>query len=1064
MSSKKYELKKFQEKTAERIFSIFHDEKQNRVLLADEVGLGKTIVARAVIKRVKDWHLEEGVETSENKIVKDDLFKVVYVCSNEVIARQNTSKLGVPRDSQVPPSESRLSMQHLYIAEQEMDSLKKKNNFQLLSMTPSTSLDLKNGQGLVQERALIYCILKGYGLDPDKLDQFFLLKYKNNDVWKTLKEKFQERIDKVHSQFQGKYPEKLYDSLHETLKKEQFQDFMECFEPNKSPTDESLFDRFVPKLRYLFAQLSLEQLEPDLIIMDEFQRFNSLIKSSDASDLGILCQKFFNSANPLKTKILLMSATPYKPYSTLAEVVDPDSPKHFEDFKSVFRFLYSDPDSSKNFGDFEAVWKDYSNSLQELRQKDWSVLIAKKNKAEDELRSVLSRTERQNDRIIKTTSWESNSNSMAISEGDVLSYYNVCKIIRFANDERQKAGEPPIPSIPVEYAKSSPYLLSFMRDQYKINTLLREHYANKNIPQDKTSFLNKNAINSYKLIPANNARLQKLYDTILPKDKRTELLLWVPPSHPYYSTENSANLIGKAFNDNKGFSKLLLFSAWEMVPRMTAAMTSYEAERRVFNRLNNSRLNKRARKIEERYFVKRISQSLPKSSKKLLTFPSKYLADVYTPSEYEGQSLTEILSYLKNDIKNEIVKLKEKYKIPDSDKTSVQQTLLLLKLLDEIHKSGENEVQQTNDNDMPKAIPADTAELLAYMAIASPAVCALRTLNNFKQKSFAKIYKMAKRLANGFVTLFSQRNARAIIKLSFRKTKKPYYFNVLQYCADGNFQAMLDEYAFVCGNVKQFIQNMTPQKIEGKKDQRVPYLCTSRTEVDTRKSYKNRSMEQMSMRTNFAMGYYNVRQTDNTILHADAIRTAFNMPFRPFVLSTTSIGQEGLDFHAYCRKIMHWNLPQNPIDLEQREGRINRYMSLAIRQSLANSHYANVPLDDFWTNLINNVKEGKNSKTLCGDMVPYWILPTGKDNEEFENPQFPIERIVPAYPYSKDQDKYSWIIKVLSMYRLTLGQPNQEELLRSLDNANIPKEQLDELFFNLSPFFGKQKEKAETES
>ena len=44
---------------------------------------------------------------------------------------------------------------------------------------------------------------------------------------------------------------------------------------------------------------------------------------------------------------------------------------------------------------------------------------------------------------------------------------------------------------------------------------------------------------------------------------------------------------------------------------------------------------------------------------------------------------------------------------------------------------------------------------------------------------------------------------------------------------------------------------------------------------------------------------------------------------RPFVLATTSIGQEGLDFHNYCRVIMYWNLPSNPMDLEQREGRKN---------------------------------------------------------------------------------------------------------------------------------------------
>ena len=56
------------------------------------------------------------------------------------------------------------------------------------------------------------------------------------------------------------------------------------------------------------------------------------------------------------------------------------------------------------------------------------------------------------------------------------------------------------------------------------------------------------------------------------------------------------------------------------------------------------------------------------------------------------------------------------------------------------------------------------------------------------------------------------------------------------------------------------------------------------------------------------------------------------------MLATTSIGQEGLDFHAYCRKVVHWNLPSNPIDLEQREGRVNRYKCLAVRQNIAQQY------------------------------------------------------------------------------------------------------------------------------
>ena len=54
-------------------------------MLADEVGLGKTFVAKQVINLVREWHKQE----------KDDFFKVVYICSNANIADQNIEKLGV---------------------------------------------------------------------------------------------------------------------------------------------------------------------------------------------------------------------------------------------------------------------------------------------------------------------------------------------------------------------------------------------------------------------------------------------------------------------------------------------------------------------------------------------------------------------------------------------------------------------------------------------------------------------------------------------------------------------------------------------------------------------------------------------------------------------------------------------------------------------------------------------------------------------------------------------------------------------------------------------------------
>jgi hypothetical protein len=38
-----------------------------------------------------------------------------------------------------------------------------------------------------------------------------------------------------------------------------------------------------------------------------------------------------------------------------------------------------------------------------------------------------------------------------------------------------------------------------------------------------------------------------------------------------------------------------------------------------------------------------------------------------------------------------------------------------------------------------------------------------------------------------------------------------------------------------------------------------------------------------------------------------------NSPLWPFVLATTSVGQEGLDFQQHCHAVVHWNLPSNPV-------------------------------------------------------------------------------------------------------------------------------------------------------
>ena len=107
-------LKDFQRATVERIDYLYRHE-QKRVLVSDEVGLGKTLVAKGVVSKMAKLRLEEG----------DNLFKVVYICSNSAIADQNLQKLRISKKVRTESvGTSRLSMQHLNVFMQENDKEK----------------------------------------------------------------------------------------------------------------------------------------------------------------------------------------------------------------------------------------------------------------------------------------------------------------------------------------------------------------------------------------------------------------------------------------------------------------------------------------------------------------------------------------------------------------------------------------------------------------------------------------------------------------------------------------------------------------------------------------------------------------------------------------------------------------------------------------------------------------------------------------------------------------------------------------------------------------------------
>ena len=83
------------------------------------------------------------------------------------------------------------------------------------------------------------------------------------------------------------------------------------------------------------------------------------------------------------------------------------------------------------------------------------------------------------------------------------------------------------------------------------------------------------------------------------------------------------------------------------------------------------------------------------------------------------------------------------------------------------------------------------------------------------------------------------------------------------------------------------------------------------------------------------------------------------------------------------------------------------------------------------------------------DLIPFWGLRKSDNPDDMVM----IERIVPMYPFSRDGLAYERLIKILSLYRLTLGQARQEELLEYLFKNCDDPDKLKELFINLSPFY-----------
>jgi len=190
------------------------------------------------------------------------------------------------------------------------------------------------------------------------------------------------------------------------------------------------------------------------------------------------------------------------------------------------------------------------------------------------------------------------------------------------------------------------------------------------------------------------------------------------------------------------------------------------------------------------------------------------------------------------------------------------------------------------------------------------------------------------------------------------------------------------------------------------------------------------------MRLHLAARIGQEKNEDKGLDRAVNVREAFNSPFWPFVLVSTSVGQEGLDFHPYCHAVAHWNLPTNPVDLEQREGRVHRFKGHAVRKNVASQFGSSAGLVDAaapWDAAFELAKQDRSPQ--ASDLIPYWVYPIDGGAS--------IERHAFTLPLSRDVERFRDLQTALATYRLAFGQPRQEELISFLERWYGPEERLE---------------------
>lgn len=995
----------------ERLYGPGSAEASGRFLVADETGLGKSIVARGVIARAIEY-LQD--------VDHVDRIDIVYVCSNVDLATQNLRRLNVTGDRHLGMA-TRLTMlakESRRLADKSSGAGKKVN---LVSFTPGTSFS-EGGwrQGSAPERAMLTIILDGLvnRSASDRRVTRMLLRGTVKDP-----ERFQKwYVEPLARELDGEPDPRIVKAFASMVERDDTLDrFIELRDEirRKHSVPGELWhanQELIASFRQSLAKAGVDTLEPDLIILDEFQRFRHLL-NPESGDAAELAHALFEHQD---AKVLLLSATPYKPFTNSDDADD----EHYSDFLATIRFLTGGSiEATRRIAEALAA---YRQALVVGGDADSAAL-----RVRDALLPYMTRSERppiaERDDLVTVRQLPTRSPTTA----DLREWASLRALGRTVDAP-----------IDLEYWKSIPYFASFM-DGYKpaerIKTALEGGDAGGvSRLLASTRALERAQVEAFDELDLGNGHLRALADQTVALGWWK--LLWVPPTMPYLEP-------GPIFAplSEGSVTKQVLFSAWTGVPTAIAALLSYEADRLAAGDRSLLRENSPdARKAVGARLLYRLAEGRAAAMSTLAVFwPHPALAALGDPlaaAREHGERVTsdalveEVDARLINGPTAEQV-ADAFFAYPGSLPAALRQhspeELVSL-------RSEEGRIGGLLEHVRVALESADgvaTSHLdLARLAAHSPGSIVWRSLRSVAgpEASDKGIWAAAFELVRGIRSLFNRTETIALL-VTLHGDDRPYWQSVLDYCADGNLQAVMDEYLYQLlsetggGELDDNgLRSLARRAVEAIELRPARYVARDNTPA----------RDEVPMMARFALRYGGklaADADDSSGARQSEVRAAFNSPFAPFVLASTSVGQEGIDFHWWSHSIIHWNLPSNPVDFEQREGRVNRFAGHAVRKNVAESHWSDVLGSDdprAWRAAFDAAMASPND---LGEFSPWWLYPGSAR----------IHRVLAQYPLSRDIDKYERLRGALTLYRLTLGQPRQEDMIemlakRGVDGGAVP--------------------------